>query len=294
MYRTRAWLTSLALCGLIVQDAAAQRWRFRCVPRVCGPERPAYGYCGPCPAWPFPAYGPGPGWAKYQALPPSAPHFQRPVAAPDRQAVPQRPLPASPATPPAAAKGDSSLGRPTPPGVRPAPPPAKEAKTEPSPAPPRPADIQTTLEAQGQFAVLLKSAKVAGVYDLLNNPGPFTIFAPTDEAFRALKPGVLARLAAVPESLKEVLLYHALAEKLSAADAQKRGGGKSVLGPDMRFRAEGGRVLVNDAQIIRPDVQCTNGVVHAIDKVLFPPGFKLPDVAPGTKKAAEKPSPKAP
>jgi uncharacterized surface protein with fasciclin (FAS1) repeats len=183
--------------------------------------------------------------------------------------------------------------------------PRTEARTapKPPPAPPRPPlDIKATLEAQGQFSELLRAAKAAKAYELLDNPGPFTVFSPTDEAFRGLEPGVLARLMATPEKLKEVLLYHALAEKLSAADAQKHGSAKSVLGPDLRFRSEGDRVFVNDAQIIRPDVQCTNGVLHAINKVLFPPGFKFPDAAPPTKreeaapapakKTAEKPSPK--
>jgi transforming growth factor-beta-induced protein len=173
--------------------------------------------------------------------------------------------------------------------------PGTETKAALTPLPPQPTrDIKATLEAQGEFSEVLKSARVAGVHDLMDNPGPFTIFAPTDKAFRALEPGVLARLTAAPDKLKEVLLYHGLAEKLPVAKAAKQGSAKSVLGPDVRFRAEGGRVFVNDAQIIRSDIQCTNGVLHAIDKVLFPPGFKLPEAARASKKPAEKPGQKTP
>jgi uncharacterized surface protein with fasciclin (FAS1) repeats len=294
MCRKSVWLTCLILCGLSVQDAAAQRWRYRYGPPGYGPAGRAYGSYRPYPDRPTQAYGPiyadsncscqeiqASGVIEPQPVRPTAPYIEPPIAA----------------------RGDASAGSPSRPALKPIPMP--EVTTGPTPQPPRPRlDIKATLEAQGQFSDLLKSAKVAGVYDLLDNPGPFTIFAPTDQAFRALDPGVLARLTAAPDRLKEVMLYHALAEKLPAADAQKQGRAKTVLGPDVRFRGEGGRVFVNDAPIIRSDVQCTNGVLHTIDRVLFPPGFKFPDAAsptkagpppvPAAKKEAEKPGQKGP
>ncbi len=289
MNRTCVLLMSLALCGLIVQDGAAQRWRFRYGPPGYGPECRGHGYYRPHPGWTTPAYGPDYG--------PSDCVCQDVLSPSDTEQQPQQPArPSRPYLQPLPPTGSGpSAGMSTRPALKPIPMPGTETKVAPTPLTPQTTrDIKATLAAQGELSEVLKYAKIAGAYDLLDNPGPFTVFAPTDRAFRALEPGLLARLTAAPDKLKEVLLYHALAEKLPLAKAEKQGSAKSVLGPDVRFRAEGGRVFVNDAQIIGSDVPCTNGVLHTIDKVLFPPGFKLPEAAAATKKAAEKPGQKAP
>jgi hypothetical protein len=99
---------------------------------------------------------------------------------------------------------------------------------------------------------------------------------------------------AAPEKLRDVLYYHALPERLSVAEARKRGKTETVLGLDVQFKTEGDRILVNEAEITESDVECTNGVLHFIDQVLLPPGFKFPQPEPSTgpeDDAASEPAP---
>jgi uncharacterized surface protein with fasciclin (FAS1) repeats len=155
-------------------------------------------------------------------------------------------------------------------------------------------DITSTIEGKGQFAKLLEAARTAGVLGELDSPGPFTVFAPTDEAFERLEPGVLDRLMAAPDTLTQVLHYHALTERLSADEALNKSQAKTVLGPDLEFKAEGDRVFVNDAEIIESDVECTNGVLHVIDHVLLPPDFELPEPEAATEPEDDVPPAPAP
>jgi uncharacterized surface protein with fasciclin (FAS1) repeats len=153
-------------------------------------------------------------------------------------------------------------------------------------------DILSTLQAKGQFATLVKAAEAAEVLPELDNPGPLTVFAPTDDAFGKLKAGLLEQLLEAKESLRYVLQYHALTEELSSAAALERGTAPTVAGPDLTFKQEGDQVLVNEAVVVTPDVKCTNGVVHIIDGVLIPPDFKLP-TADASEGEAETTSPPA-
>jgi uncharacterized surface protein with fasciclin (FAS1) repeats len=137
----------------------------------------------------------------------------------------------------------------------------------------------------------LKAAEAAELLPELNNPGPITVLAPTDAAFEKLDPAALKSLLASPDSLREVLRYHALAVGLLAADALSQGKTPTVLGPEITFQQQGDRVLVNDAQVVKSDVKCTNGVIHVIDGVLIPPGFQIPPPAAVDGATATAPPP---
>jgi uncharacterized surface protein with fasciclin (FAS1) repeats len=169
-------------------------------------------------------------------------------------------------------------------------------RVEPAPpaAKPELKDIETTLRARGRFEKLLAAAKVARALEELAGGGPFTVFAPTDEAFAKLDPLVLERLMADPDKLNDLMLYHAFAGKLTADEALQRGSVKTTQGSDVRFARDGTRRMVNDAVVTDADIACTNGILHMIDRVLFPPGFERPAAAapvqPPAGAAAAKPA----
>jgi len=197
--------------------------------------------------------------------------------------------------PSAAAKpGEKKEGKPPiPPPVAPPPkPPVPKDGAAPPAAEPELKDIETTLRARGGLEKLLAAAKIARVLEELAAGGPFTVFAPTDEAFAKLDPLVLERLLANPDALNDLLLYHAFAGKLTADEAVQRGSAKTTQGSDVRFGRDGSRRLVNDAVITDADIACTNGVVHVIDRVLFPPGFEMPAAAAPAKPPADAPAAK--
>lgn len=123
----------------------------------------------------------------------------------------------------------------------------------------------------GSFTTLLAAAQAAGLVETLQGEGPFTVFAPTDEAFAALPEGTLDRLLADPAALKEVLLYHVVAGRVLAVDVAGLDSTTSVQGEDIAIRVEGGKVFVNDAEVTTTDILTSNGVIHVIDKVILPP-----------------------
>jgi uncharacterized surface protein with fasciclin (FAS1) repeats len=132
------------------------------------------------------------------------------------------------------------------------------------------ADIVDTAVSAGQFNTLVTAVKAAGLVDTLKGSGPFTVFAPTDDAFAKLPAGALDRLLANPEQLKKVLTYHVVAGKVMAADV-KTGPVKTVAGANARLTARGGKVMINKANVIKADVPADNGVIHVIDSVILPP-----------------------
>jgi len=134
-------------------------------------------------------------------------------------------------------------------------------------------DIVDTAIAAGSFTTLVKAVQAAGLVDTLKGPGPFTVFAPTDEAFAKLPPGALDGLIADPAKLKEVLLYHVVSGKVMAADV-KPGVDKTAEGTTVKITLKDGKVFVNRAQVVKTDIVCSNGVIHVIDAVLMP---KFPD-----------------
>ncbi len=132
-------------------------------------------------------------------------------------------------------------------------------------------DIVDTAIAAGSFKTLVTAVQAAGLVDTLKSPGPFTVFAPTDAAFAKLPPGALDGLLKDPEKLKAVLTYHVVAGSVMAADVVKMTSAKTVEGADVTIAVKGGKVKINNANVIKTDIKCTNGVIHVIDTVIMPP-----------------------
>lgn len=132
-------------------------------------------------------------------------------------------------------------------------------------------NIVETAVAAGKFNTLVTAVKAAGLAETLSGPGPFTVFAPTDEAFAKLPAGALDGLLKNPDQLKKVLLYHVVAGKVTAADVTKLSTAKTALGSSVAVDASNG-VKINNATVAKADVMASNGVIHVIDTVLLPPG----------------------
>lgn len=132
-------------------------------------------------------------------------------------------------------------------------------------------DLVETAKAAGAFETLLTAATKAGLVETLKGDGPLTLFAPTDEAFAKVPEARLNALLQDEEKLKEVLLYHVVKGKVMAADAAKLESAATVQGQPFTIEARGGKVMINDAQVTKADVQASNGVIHVIDTVLMPP-----------------------
>jgi uncharacterized surface protein with fasciclin (FAS1) repeats len=123
--------------------------------------------------------------------------------------------------------------------------------------------------SNAQFSTLVKAVQAAGLTDTLKGAGPFTVFAPTDAAFAKLPAGELDKLMADPAKLKVVLTYHVLPSKVKAADV-KTGEAKTVNGRAVKIKADGGKVMVDKAQVVSTDIVASNGVIYAIDAVSLP------------------------
>jgi uncharacterized surface protein with fasciclin (FAS1) repeats len=133
------------------------------------------------------------------------------------------------------------------------------------------ANIVQTAAAAGQFKTLTKLLTRAGLAGTLQQPGPYTVFAPTDAAFRKVPKATLKALLHNRAKLKAVLLYHVVAGKVTAADAMKLSSAKTLEGASVRIRTAGMNVFVNSAKVTRADVTASNGVIHVINRVLIPP-----------------------
>ncbi len=135
---------------------------------------------------------------------------------------------------------------------------------------PAPANVADTVARTPQLSSLNKLLNDSGLAETLRSAGPYTLFAPSDEAFKALPAKTLAELAANPARLKALLGYHVLDRKIEAAEV-KPGNVKSVQGGNIALSRAGTFVTVEDAVVLQPDVPATNGVIHVIDRVLTPP-----------------------
>ncbi len=123
----------------------------------------------------------------------------------------------------------------------------------------------------GQFNTLVAAVKAAGLVDTLNGAGPFTVFAPTDEAFAKLPAGTVETLLK-PENKQKliaILTYHVLAGKVMAADV-KTMAAKTVNGKEASIKVDGGKVTIGAANVVKTDIAASNGVIHVIDAVLIP------------------------
>jgi uncharacterized surface protein with fasciclin (FAS1) repeats len=131
------------------------------------------------------------------------------------------------------------------------------------------ADIVDTAVSAGSFTTLVAAVKAAGLVDTLKGAGPFTVFAPTDEAFAKLPAGTVESLLKDIPKLKKILTYHVVAGKVMAADVVKLKSAKTVEGSEVKIDATNG-VKINDSKVVTPDVAADNGVIHIIDAVLLP------------------------
>ncbi len=133
-------------------------------------------------------------------------------------------------------------------------------------------DIVDTAVAAGSFNTLAAALKAADLVDTLKGKGPYTVFAPTDDAFKQLPAGTLDSLLK-PENkdkLRAILLYHVVAGRVTAKQVMKMTSAKTVNGQEVKISSEGGTVKVNDATVIKADIEASNGIIHVIDKVLLP------------------------
>ena len=131
------------------------------------------------------------------------------------------------------------------------------------------ADIVDTAVSAGQFKTLVKAVQEAGLVDTLKGDGPYTVFAPTDEAFAKLPAGTLEALLKDKDKLAAVLTYHVVPGKVMAAQV-KPGQVKTVQGQPLTLSASYGTVMVNNAKVVRTDIIASNGVIHVIDTVVLP------------------------
>jgi transforming growth factor-beta-induced protein len=162
------------------------------------------------------------------------------------------------------------------PAATPTPAPAPEPTAIPEPtAVPEPelGDIVDTAVADGRFTTLVAAVQAADLVDALKGEGPFTVFAPTDDAFAALPEGTVESLL-LPENkqaLTDILLYHVVSGKVMAEDVVGLESATTLLGKDIAIKVDMGNVYINDAKVIITDIETSNGVIHVIDAVILPP-----------------------
>jgi uncharacterized surface protein with fasciclin (FAS1) repeats len=135
-------------------------------------------------------------------------------------------------------------------------------------------NIVETAIAAGSFKTLVTAVKAAGLVETLSSPGPFTVFAPTDDAFAKLPAGTVEGLLKDKEKLTAVLTYHVVSGKVMADDVRKMDSATTVQGQDIGVDAKRWHlhrnVKINNANVINADIECSNGVIHVIDSVLMP------------------------
>ena len=134
-------------------------------------------------------------------------------------------------------------------------------------------NIIDTAVAAGSFKTLAAALTAAGLVDTLNSAGPFTVFAPTDDAFAKLPAGTVDKLLKDVPKLTAILTYHVLSGKVMAADVTKMDGktAKTVNGADLKISTQGGVNLNGSVHVTKTDIDCSNGVIHVVDAVLMPP-----------------------
>ena len=130
-------------------------------------------------------------------------------------------------------------------------------------------DIVDTAVAAGEFETLVAAVKAAGLVETLKSDGPFTLFAPTDEAFGKLPKGTIKALLADPDRLAAILKYHLISGRVMAADVVKLSSAKTALGQSLKIQTAGG-VMIGNANVLKTDIETSNGVIHVIDTVLIP------------------------
>jgi uncharacterized surface protein with fasciclin (FAS1) repeats len=133
-------------------------------------------------------------------------------------------------------------------------------------------DVIDTAVGAGDFNTLVTAIKAAGLVETLKGKGPFTVFAPTDEAFAKLPAGTVENLLK-PENkqkLVSILTYHVVPGKVMASEVVKLADAKTVNGQSLTITVEGQMVMVDSAKVVKTDIECSNGVIHVIDAVVMP------------------------
>ena len=133
-------------------------------------------------------------------------------------------------------------------------------------------NIVDTAVANGSFKTLAAALGAAGLVSTVSGPGPFTVFAPTDAAFAKLPAGTVEDLLK-PENkdkLSAILTYHVVSGKVMAADVVKLSEAKTVNGKMLKVKVNGGKVMINDANVTSTDIAASNGVIHVVDSVILP------------------------
>ena len=133
-------------------------------------------------------------------------------------------------------------------------------------------DIVDTAVSAGSFNTLVAAVKAAGLVETLKGKGPFTVFAPTDDAFKKLPPGTVEDLLKPEnkEKLQAILTYHVVSGEVLAKDVTKMTSAKTVQGQSLTIAAKDGGVMVDNAKVVKTDIACSNGVIHVIDTVVLP------------------------
>ncbi len=134
----------------------------------------------------------------------------------------------------------------------------------------KPATIVATASAAGQFNTLLQAATAAGLVEVLQGEGPYTVFAPTDAAFAKLPPGTLEALLKDPVKLKAILTYHVVPGRLTSDKVLAGAPLKTVQGQTLTASKSDSGVTIDTANLVKADIPCSNGVIHVIDAVVLP------------------------
>ncbi len=131
-------------------------------------------------------------------------------------------------------------------------------------------NIVTALREDGRFSTFLKAMDAAGITNILSVEGPFTVFAPTDSAFAGIPENFLEDIMRDQERATDLLTAHIVPERLTGYDLMGRGSVETLQGSSIRVDASADRIYVDDAYVVSRDIDCSNGVIHAIDTVLLP------------------------
>lgn len=134
-------------------------------------------------------------------------------------------------------------------------------------------DKKTIVEiaaADENFSTLVTAVTTAGLTETLSGTGPFTVFAPTNEAFAKLPEGTVEGLLKDKDALTKILTYHVVSGKVMAADVVGLKSATTVQGQDLQITAEEGKVKINGANVVQTDIEASNGVIHVVDTVLLP------------------------
>jgi uncharacterized surface protein with fasciclin (FAS1) repeats len=165
----------------------------------------------------------------------------------------------------------------------PAPAPEPEAMPEPTAVPMQEPEMPKTIVdiavEDGRFTTLVAAVQAAGLDEALSGEGPFTVFAPTDDAFAALPEGTVEALLADIPALTDILLYHVVEGKVMAADVVELSNAMTLQGQYVDIAVEDGKVMIDGAQVIITDIEASNGVIHVIDAVILPESRDIVDIA---------------